>query len=116
MGDMASTVGDVYSFGILLLEMFIGKRPTDNMFNFIKNTLPDRVMEIVDPCILLEHNTRRRIKTAWFPFYELGLHVQWNRQEIEWKWSVISEMHKIKTTYMNEGLNQDKEVGRGCAT
>ncbi|KAL7176587.1 hypothetical protein ACSBR2_030010 [Camellia fascicularis] len=64
-GDMASILGDVYSFGILLLEMFTGKRPTDAMFkdhlnlhNFVKNALPDPVMEIVYPYIPLEHNTR----------------------------------------------------------
>ncbi|CAK9168899.1 unnamed protein product [Ilex paraguariensis] len=60
MGSDASTWGDVYSFGILLLEMFTGKRPTDNMFrdglnlhNYVVAALPDQVAEIMD-LILVE--------------------------------------------------------------
>ncbi|TQE11926.1 hypothetical protein C1H46_002560 [Malus baccata] len=59
MGSEVSTNGDVYSFGILLLEMFTGKRPTDKMFgdslnlhNFVKMALPGRVTEIADAPLL----------------------------------------------------------------
>lgn len=51
-----SRQGDVYSYGIILLEMFTNKRPTDDLFNdqlnlhnFVSSALPDRVTEIVDP-------------------------------------------------------------------
>ncbi|PIA29076.1 hypothetical protein AQUCO_06300035v1 [Aquilegia coerulea] len=50
---------DVYSYGILLLEMFTKKRPTDEMFrdglnlhNYAKMALPDQVREILDPALL----------------------------------------------------------------
>ncbi|CAM8883440.1 unnamed protein product [Rhodiola kirilowii] len=33
MGDIISTQGDIYSYGIVLLELITGKRPTDDMFN-----------------------------------------------------------------------------------
>ncbi|TYI85205.1 hypothetical protein E1A91_D05G423700v1, partial [Gossypium mustelinum] len=65
MGSELSTKGDVYSYGILLLEMFTGKRPTDERFketlslhNFVKSTLPERITEIIDPILLQQRVTR----------------------------------------------------------
>ncbi|XP_062000854.1 probable LRR receptor-like serine/threonine-protein kinase At3g47570 [Rosa rugosa] len=59
MGSELSTYGDVYSFGILLLEMFAGKRPTDHMFvdglnlhKFVKRAFPERVSEIADSSLV----------------------------------------------------------------
>ncbi|XP_027181670.1 putative receptor-like protein kinase At3g47110 [Coffea eugenioides] len=61
MGGEVSTQGDVYSYGILLLELFTGKTPTDSMFtedfslhSYVKMALPHQVMEIVDPKISME--------------------------------------------------------------
>ncbi|XP_019151970.1 PREDICTED: probable LRR receptor-like serine/threonine-protein kinase At3g47570 [Ipomoea nil] len=59
-GANASTCGDVYSYGILLLEMFTGKRPTYNfssddgssLSEYVETALPDEVMKIVDPMLL----------------------------------------------------------------
>ncbi|XP_040998014.1 probable LRR receptor-like serine/threonine-protein kinase At3g47570 [Juglans microcarpa x Juglans regia] len=61
MGNEVSTYGDVYSYGILLLEMFTGKRPTDDMFKdsfmlheFVKAALPERLVDVIDPVLLWE--------------------------------------------------------------
>lgn len=62
MGGEASIQGDVYSFGILILEMFTGKRPTHetltdgfNLHNYVKLAFPGNLVDIVDP-ILLQNN------------------------------------------------------------
>ncbi|XP_023639072.1 probable LRR receptor-like serine/threonine-protein kinase At3g47570 [Capsella rubella] len=59
MGGHPSTYGDIYSFGILLLEMFTGKRPTNELFggnftlnSYTKSALPERVLDISDKSIL----------------------------------------------------------------
>ncbi|KAL4560228.1 hypothetical protein LXL04_032378 [Taraxacum kok-saghyz] len=55
LGGKTSIYSDIYSFGILTLELFTGKRPTDNMFSdtlnlhdFVKMAIPLQVMEITD--------------------------------------------------------------------
>jgi serine/threonine protein kinase len=59
VGGQPSINGDVYSFGILLLEMFTGKRPTNELFggnftlnSYTKSALPERILDIVDESIL----------------------------------------------------------------
>jgi len=59
----ASTYGDVCSFGIVLLEMIIGKRPTDPLFDgglsitsFVDRNFPDQLLHIVDAHLQEECN------------------------------------------------------------
>ncbi|KAL0903865.1 hypothetical protein M5K25_025921 [Dendrobium thyrsiflorum] len=56
MANQVSTRGDVYSFGILLLEIVTGRRPIDENFieshgiqKYVQTTLPEQVMSIIDP-------------------------------------------------------------------
>ncbi|CAN0924040.1 Probable LRR receptor-like serine/threonine-protein kinase At3g47570 [Linum grandiflorum] len=62
MGNEVSIQGDVYSFGILLLEMFTGRRPTHESFkddlslhNIAKTALSkERAIKIADPMLQTE--------------------------------------------------------------
>ncbi|XP_042047706.1 probable LRR receptor-like serine/threonine-protein kinase At3g47570 [Salvia splendens] len=51
-----SMQGDVYSFGIIIVEMFINKRPTNDLFGgevnlhkYVSSALPHGLMDIIDP-------------------------------------------------------------------
>ncbi|XP_061341774.1 probable LRR receptor-like serine/threonine-protein kinase At3g47570 [Gastrolobium bilobum] len=61
MGSEVSIEGDMYSFGILILEMLTGRRPTDEMFNdghnlhdYVKFSLSNHLLQIVDLTILTD--------------------------------------------------------------
>jgi serine/threonine protein kinase len=79
MGGKVSTYGDVYSYGILLLEMFTGKRPVDGLFkdglnlhSYAKMALPDRIVEVVDP--LLVREIRSVDSSDEMDLYHVGSH------------------------------------------
>ncbi|PON95214.1 LRR-domain containing protein [Trema orientale] len=70
MGGEPSRQGDVYSYGILVLEMFTGRRPTDEMFkddfnlhNFVKMALPERLDQVVDPAFLPREDEEEQAST-----------------------------------------------------
>ncbi|CAM8958322.1 unnamed protein product [Rhodiola kirilowii] len=62
MGGNVSRQGDMYSYGILLLEMITGKKPTDEIFrddlnlhNFCRSALSESaVTDVLDPRLLVE--------------------------------------------------------------
>lgn len=71
MGCSASREGDVYSFGILVLEMFSGRRPTDEIFkdglnlhSFVKTALPESLMQIIDPNIITATEEERELSNS----------------------------------------------------
>lgn len=68
LGASVSEAADVYSYGIILLEMMTAKKPTDLMFEgdmnlhkFAESALPDRVLEIVDPKLKVDDCEERNI-------------------------------------------------------
>ncbi|KAK2990892.1 hypothetical protein RJ640_006081 [Escallonia rubra] len=118
MGEEVSTEADMYSYGIMLLEMFTGKRPTDNMFidnfslhNYVKFALPDRVMEIVDSMIILEEmeglNENRRgegdfakLESYLESILRLGVicSAELSRERMD-SGNVVKELHRITKAY-----------------
>ncbi|GLJ28353.1 hypothetical protein SUGI_0557630 [Cryptomeria japonica] len=63
LGGNASIKGDVYSCGILILEMVTRKRPSDDMFvgdmtlqKWVSSAFPNRLAEIVDSGLIVGEN------------------------------------------------------------
>ncbi|KAL7253375.1 hypothetical protein ACSBR1_007830 [Camellia fascicularis] len=99
MGSEVSAYGDIFSFGMLMLEMFTGKRPTDEIFkdglslhNFVKEALLGSVSEISEPILFQtergeEENFTRSVKIVecLSLILEIGVNCSSDLLEKEWR-------------------------------
>lgn len=124
MGSKVSSKGDVYSFGILLLEIITGKRPTNGSFGgelnlnqFVKTALPDKVVEIVDIGLIpqrgeetasrsnmLVQGRRGKVDELLSSLLRIGVMCSEElpnaRMQIN---NALKELHAIKNTFPEDG-------------
>ena len=81
MREEISTKGDVYSFGVLLLQLITGCSPTDEKFNdgislheFVDRAFTKNIHEVVDPTMLQDDmNAADLMKNCVIPLIAIGL-------------------------------------------
>ncbi|XP_052883502.1 probable LRR receptor-like serine/threonine-protein kinase At3g47570 [Gossypium arboreum] len=109
MGGSTSLEGDIYSYGILILEMITRKRPTDDLFgdgmslhSYCKMALPEKFEEILDFRLLEQINKKSqnidcKMLDCLVSFTKVGVacsvEVPAQRMKIE---DVVTELYAIK--------------------
>ncbi|KAL1288782.1 hypothetical protein AAHE18_20G008700 [Arachis hypogaea] len=80
MSSEVSKQGDTYSFGILVLEMLTGRRPTEetfqlghNLHSYVRMAFPDKLLQIVDPILLSIEIEGTTAKKCLYSLFRIGL-------------------------------------------
>ncbi|XP_044476865.1 putative receptor-like protein kinase At3g47110 [Mangifera indica] len=107
---IVSTRGDVYSFGILLMETFTRKKPTDEMFakemslkSLVEASLPDAVTEVVDANLLRDDNGFGAKVNCMLSIMNLALNCSMEspEQRINMK-DALAKLRKIKLQFQQD--------------
>ncbi|CBI19974.3 unnamed protein product, partial [Vitis vinifera] len=107
-----STKGDVYSYGIMLMETFTRKKPTHEMFvgglslrQWVDSSFPDLIMEVVDANLLArdQNNTNGNLQTCLLSIMGLGLQCSLDspEQRLDMK-EVVVRLSKIRQQYISQ--------------
>ncbi|GFZ20721.1 hypothetical protein Acr_28g0014260 [Actinidia rufa] len=95
--------------------MFTGKRPTDNMLsddidlhNYTKMSLLGRIMEIVDPQVIVEEeelpNTSNKLEISLVSILQIGVSCSTGLPSERMKArDILKELHKIRKAYLSVG-------------
>uniref|UniRef100_M8CCI6 Receptor kinase-like protein Xa21 n=1 Tax=Aegilops tauschii TaxID=37682 RepID=M8CCI6_AEGTA len=118
-GNMVSTHGDIYSYGVLILEMVTARRPTDNMFDqglslrkYVEIAFESRMMDIADPELAeelengpttIDDPSNQRKVDALISLVKLGMFCSEEipSSRISTK-DIIRELHAIKVKEIKE--------------
>ena len=112
-----SVEGDVYSYGILLLEMFTGRRPTNDSFqdsltlhDFVKASLSERVMEIMDSHLVLGDERDRKMEEYVALVLRIGVScsIESAKGRMEMG-DVVNKLQSIKNLFLKEAIQEGKE-------
>ena len=109
MDGQVSTLEDIFSYGILLLEMFTKKKPIDEIFKnglsihkFMSMALPENVMDIVYPLMFFEEDAE-------------DVNNEKNEDDIEVR-AIIKEDHHVNvSSKIKDHLISVFQIGLSCS-